>query len=152
MSFLLTCLLRGMTNATLFIPWYIQVSTHMPLARHDFIYLALAGTCRVSTHMPLARHDDVCMTRRSPCVRFLLTCLLRGMTSVRKSPSWHDFVFLLTCLLRGMTLFRILILHVTEFLLTCLLRGMTGDTPLSNRTKKFLLTCLLRGMTSVSIR
>ena len=34
---------------------------------------------------------------------FLLTCLLRGMTFIERSPT-EVTVFLLTCLLRGMTL------------------------------------------------
>ena len=55
----------------------------------------------VSTHMPLARHD----LRQFVCyliAMFLLTCLLRGMT-VKLSPAQTTKMFLLTCLLRGMT-------------------------------------------------
>ena len=33
------------------------VSTHMPLARHDYSADALTVDEYVSTHMPLARHD-----------------------------------------------------------------------------------------------
>ena len=100
------------------------VSTHMPLARHDFSLQSPYGNIHVSTHMPLARHDAV--GRRSLHMRaeFLLTCLLRGMTVTKKlygvrftvsthmplarHDQWHvsglrGFAFLLTCLLRGMT-------------------------------------------------
>ena len=56
-SFLLTCLLRGMTSRwTSGLP-IILVSTHMPLARHDLSAICCANSFRVSTHMPLARHD-----------------------------------------------------------------------------------------------
>ena len=34
-----------------------DVSTHMPLARHDQIACSRCGRVDVSTHMPLARHD-----------------------------------------------------------------------------------------------
>ena len=120
----------------------------MPLARHD-IYAHLRVRHRqVSTHMPLARHDE---TRKQDCERirlFLLTCLLRGMTisfpnsqllhyvSTHMPLARHDKnalysygdkrKFLLTCLLRGMTpLARYHFQEILRFLLTCLLRGMT---------------------------
>ena len=35
----------------------LQVSTHMPLARHDTACKPIAEQQGVSTHMPLARHD-----------------------------------------------------------------------------------------------
>ena len=57
---------------------------------------------QVSTHMPLARHDGG-LGGSGDALRFLLTCLLRGMTSVR-SVEKPIPKFLLTCLLRGMTL------------------------------------------------
>ena len=34
-----------------------HVSTHMPLARHDFVEFNAPSAGKVSTHMPLARHD-----------------------------------------------------------------------------------------------
>ena len=34
-----------------------MVSTHMPLARHDYRFYARLEFYAVSTHMPLARHD-----------------------------------------------------------------------------------------------
>ena len=37
----------------------IEVSTHMPLARHDAVAFAPILTVVVSTHMPLARHDFI---------------------------------------------------------------------------------------------
>ena len=36
----------------------VDVSTHMPLARHDLAYLQKLLSAFVSTHMPLARHDS----------------------------------------------------------------------------------------------
>ena len=57
-EFLLTCLLRGMTGQLRGFAWFYQISTHMPLARHDAI-----------------------VRPTSPAKSaFLLTCLLRGMT------------------------------------------------------------------------
>ena len=35
----------------------LQISTHMPLARHDAKTLSGCGAQWISTHMPLARHD-----------------------------------------------------------------------------------------------
>ena len=55
--FLLTCLLRGMTNALAEHDSSLQVSTHMPLARHDTLCHRAEQGIYVSTHMPLARHD-----------------------------------------------------------------------------------------------
>ena len=79
--FLLTCLLRGMTNGFKNFLALSTISTHMPLARHDAGDLFVSGavtfllTCLlrgmtitlrdgtvlnlISTHMPLARHDSV---------------------------------------------------------------------------------------------
>ena len=77
--FLLTCLLRGMTecNRVFGTAWgfyshasceawqcvppvpypLCAVSTHMPLARHDKCEVCGETYSEVSTHMPLARHD-----------------------------------------------------------------------------------------------
>ena len=57
-EFLLTCLLRGMTDYSITLTMSDMVSTHMPLARHDSEILAVDPSYLVSTHMPLARHDD----------------------------------------------------------------------------------------------
>ena len=65
------------------------------------------------------------------------------MPSVNRNP----FRFLLTCLLRGMTAFYVCCIQHRGFLLTCLLRGMTCDNVSRETLFKFLLTCLLRGMT-----
>ena len=56
--FLLTYLLRGMTNVGVCIPSVTVVSTHMPLARHDEMFMTAFEDLDVSTHMPLTRHDD----------------------------------------------------------------------------------------------
>ena len=58
--FLLTCLLRGMTDYSITLTMSDMVSTHMPLARHDFFRHVLP----------------------SFYLLFLLTCLLRGMTTL----------------------------------------------------------------------
>ena len=57
-KFLLTCLLRGMTFVWNRDSLKIHVSTHMPLARHDFRFISVPIMLIVSTHMPLARHDN----------------------------------------------------------------------------------------------
>ena len=57
MPFLLTCLLRGMTNVCGLAGGTFRVSTHMPLARHDPLLALKMSFLLVSTHMPLARHD-----------------------------------------------------------------------------------------------
>ena len=35
----------------------LEISTHMPLARHDLTISESCADTRISTHMPLARHD-----------------------------------------------------------------------------------------------
>ena len=91
------------------------VSTHMPLARHDRILFIRNGIILVSTHMPLARHDAWQAQAIPLHQEFLLTCLLRGMTQIRRgSADYHGF--LLTCLLRGMTLdtaFKLIDMYVS---------------------------------------
>ena len=57
LEFLLTCLLRGMTYQPIATRNHNHVSTHMPLARHDWYRQSYGCFRRVSTHMPLARHD-----------------------------------------------------------------------------------------------
>ena len=60
-----------------------MVSTHMPLARHDFILCWIVVLeVRVSTHMPLARHDvfmghsdyNVTVSTHMPLARHDLLC------------------------------------------------------------------------------
>ena len=122
--FLLTCLLRGMTND--------------PEAELILIF--------VSTHMPLARHDSITTSPYTEQIGFLLTCLLRGMTANVYMITWIT-EFLLTCLLRGMTPLSSAVRYRSTFLLTCLLRGMTLNGSSWKHIHRFLLTCLLRGMT-----
>ena len=100
--FLLTCLLRGMTKLLFNYHSFDLVSTHMPLARHDMIERQTLNELFVSTHMPLARHDIPEYNIYRYEHQFLLTCLLRGMTSSAADQLRTD-QFLLTCLLRGMT-------------------------------------------------
>ena len=56
-TFLLTCLLRGMTALIVFLGGIHTISTHMPLARHDLKEHPYDIWQGISTHMPLARHD-----------------------------------------------------------------------------------------------
>ena len=56
-QFLLTCLLRGMTCRELWSEPRLNISTHMPLARHDDQKHSNQKKQEISTHMPLARHD-----------------------------------------------------------------------------------------------
>ena len=145
------------------------ISTPMPLARHDVKRIAIYHLCWISTPMPLARHDSFLphiavhfgyFYSHASCEAwrcqvwivniyggFLLPCLLRGMTTIRKmyvscsvistpmplarhdraSRSWSRGcrIFLLPCLLRGMTIHPQLLTCPPRFLLPCLLRGMT---------------------------
>ena len=79
-EFLLTCLLRGMTEKLNGGAYADIVSTHMPLARHDVKAGLVEPVGSVSTHMPLARHDGCRSVAKRLPQEFLLTCLLRGMT------------------------------------------------------------------------
>ena len=76
----------------------------MPLARHDFDWRAIGICVFVSTHMPLARHDAMVDITFYTFEKFLLTCLLRGMTRNSLFDMSGVNSFLLTCLLRGMTI------------------------------------------------
>ena len=123
-TFLLTCLLRGMTDTYLIRVLMISVSTHMPLARHDGNRLLLvqnsAGFYSHASCEAWPFWDIFLFTSAG----FLLTCLLRGMTGICYI-QLYGMWFLLTCLLRGMTGKQGILLFIDRFLLTCLLRGMT---------------------------
>ena len=103
--------------------WW-DVSTHMPLARHDFMFFPFLIQLVVSTHMPLARHDQRRRQRFSRKVVSTHMPLARHDTddygviedvvsfySHASCEAWQTiagqvqsrFTFLLTCLLRGMT-------------------------------------------------
>ena len=58
---------------------FVIVSTHMPLTRHDGWDASPWVWVIVSTHMPLTRHDGGLWNELSGRIEFLLTCLLRGM-------------------------------------------------------------------------
>ena len=78
----------------------------------------------ISTHTPLAGRDCflriaiICMSE------FLLTRPSRGVTAVRRHPSYF-LIFLLTRPSRGVTLFFAFISHPNLFLLTRPSRGVT---------------------------
>ena len=70
-----------MTNAAWSSVHIPNVSTHMPLTRHDYTADTVVIIITVSTHMPLTRHDGGLWNELSGRIEFLLTCLLRGMTT-----------------------------------------------------------------------
>ena len=145
-GFLLTCLLRGMTRRIENMLGASIVSTHMPLARHDYFpRLSLCPfqfllTCllrgmthstlyifvsfSVSTHMPLARHDRQIFGIVELHHRFYSHASCEAWPKSYKRIKSHS-TFLLTCLLRGMTEKQFYKITDRKFLLTCLLRGMT---------------------------
>ena len=146
-QFLLTCLLRGMTEGRQII------STSFP----DFYSHA---SCEAWRSKML-----ICTFSAT----FLLTCLLRGMTCKNKAPS-STKKFLLTCLLRGMTslpLMKLSAWHISTHMplarhdlctiWTTLASVISTHMPLARHDGNrnlfaktinwFLLTCLLRGMT-----
>ena len=78
--FLLTCLLRGMTPGSRNLIPGSTISTHMPLARHDYTSQWFANF-----FLDFYSHASCEAWRRNidgelQILRFLLTCLLRGMT------------------------------------------------------------------------
>ena len=122
-TFLLTCLLRGMTihrfiqrfwhrfyshasceawrkNTT---RWrHLKVSTHMPLARHDKLLFNYHSFDLVSTHMPLARHDHATGLFGNRLFSFYSHASCEAWRWQHHLYEWCT-EFLLTCLLRGMT-------------------------------------------------
>ena len=118
----------------------------MPLARHDDNPDANDKDKQISTHMPLARHDKVFHCKQGSNGNFYSHASCEAW-HIRLSARRPITGFLLTCLLRGMTFQRVAIREAFTFLLTCLLRGMTRTLCGHNFTFQFLLTCLLRGMT-----
>ena len=210
--FLLTCLLRGMTAAggsqetnddiSTHMPLarhdvtnmadfrHLEISTHMPLARHDRTIIDLLTYPYISTHMPLARHDKTlwdgfwyaCISTHMPLARhdllpYSFPFCMKNFYSHASCEAWlmvsvitqvfKDFYSHASC--EAWLAFSCFHSAFRRFLLTCLLRGMTTQQlrliqlhlisthmPLARHdilyieTKKhfeFLLTCLLRGMT-----
>ena len=167
--FLLTCLLRGMTYSHIRSLSAWKISTHMPLARHDFppgiLFLRLwhfysHASCeawrietihgwrvrRISTHMPLARHDD------NPDANDKDKQISTHMPLARHDKVFHckqgsngNFYSHASCEAWHIRLSARR--PITGFLLTCLLRGMTFQRVAIREAFTFLLTCLLRGMT-----
>ena len=78
-----------MTNIILNIWDSVWVSTHMPLARHDWcISILYVAPCPVSTHMPLARHDQADYRTENT-----------DSVSTHMPLARHDFSFLLLSIL-----------------------------------------------------
>ena len=146
MEFLLTCLLRGMTDWEKIKRNIPTVSTHMPLARHDCLKFCagkvirmflltclLRGMTRgekpdrvlplVSTHMPLARHDKGGRKKSIP-----------EKVSTHMPLARHDDFIFHTTTTPGVSTHMPLARH-------------DGVLPIWQRPIAFLLTCLLRGMT-----
>ena len=193
-QFLLTCLLRGMTrrkNITLSIlsfyshasceAWQvcdnvltpsISFYSHASCEAWLFANKRTKGVLRFYSHASCEAWRSHFLTLPLS-LKFLLTCLLRGMTkgveghgirgfcfySHASCEAWplpaqyhyREILFLLTCLLRGMTMLTRSITSITKFLLTCLLRGMTFRLRRVDIFMGFLLTCLLRGMTAITL-
>ena len=136
-----------MTRPAYFLVIVDNVSTHMPLARHDLIKIdgcftseflltcllrGMTGNASlislrffVSTHMPLARHDVRILHLLMLHILFLLTCLLRGMTPPREQSCIPFCVSTHMPLARHDDYLNIIMQDYLTFLLTCLLRGMT---------------------------
>ena len=146
-----------------------DVSTHMPLARHDvdfssMSYVSQSFYSHASCETWLRKRPD-----RLRYSRFLLTCLLRDMTASAdfKTSSFSGFYSHASCetwLLRSLSfpLRTCFYSHAScetwpevakrmqyflQFLLTCLLRDMTRQSWRERQRQTFLLTCLLRDMT-----
>ena len=101
-KFLLTCLLRGMTYLLYDFLFFINISTHMPLARHDAPQTTRRLLLQISTHMPLARHDTIALTKL--CERMISTHMPLARHDAGNWTTLNNAIaFLLTCLLRGMT-------------------------------------------------
>ena len=90
-QFLLTCLLRGMTGSLAYLAKTYCVSTHMPLTRHDMEKNGPCAIWMVSTHMPLTRHATTFLMN-GKSISFLLTCLLRGMTCLPAPAALNSMV------------------------------------------------------------
>ena len=145
------------------------ISTHMPLARHDYlpeIFDALFcdfyshASCeawrrlkkmlrwrnRISTHMPLARHD---YTRKAvDAYRQISTHMpLARHDSLAYHIGNNLHISTHMPLARHDPNCTKTRTFSSAFLLTCLLRGMTINSMEMLNSGRFLLTCLLRGMT-----
>ena len=64
----------------------------MPLARHDTSAMNSPTILQISTHMPLARHDIYPVIMLHFSFKFLLTCLLRGMTIHESHVYRHEHI------------------------------------------------------------
>ena len=144
----------------------------MPLARHDKVkgHCELE-TCNFYSHASCEAWQLI-SAQTQQNIKFLLTCLLRGMTTFWSNESIMNSYFYSHASCEAWRLLRRQRARHRKFLLTCLLRGMTiigmvvrmadwisTHMPLARHDKillktcwhysKFLLTCLLRGMTKI---
>ena len=168
-TFLLTCLLRGMTGNLAGALTQFAISTHMPLARHDSFWMwsrryrgnfyshasceAWRRSSSVSRHIchfyshascEAWQHRQAGTTEQR---RFLLTCLLRGMTLMSKDKDPESRISTHMPLARHDKTYADTCPHKEYFYshASCEAWLMNGETLLTELT--FLLTCLLRGMT-----
>ena len=82
-AFLLTRLMRGVTQQRRRQHTRGRISTHTPHARRDWLTIERYYPGIISTHTPHARRD-LCLCRSCRCcLRFLLTRLMRGVTDLR---------------------------------------------------------------------
>ena len=151
LKFLLTRLLRGVTN--LFVAFHDEfvISTHTPLARRDSDLTRRISGESISTHTPLARRDK---DAGFSCETFVISTHtpLARRDCPDSAANVHPYLFLLTRLLRGVTAAVFLLLCFRKFLLTRLLRGVTRRLSPCFHPLSFLLTRLLRGVTCWLLR
>ena len=76
--------------------------THTPHARRDGVVGNISGDFTISTHTPHARCDGGRLSDSQRNFLFLLTHLMRGVTT-GKTKVALDLIFLLTHLMRGVT-------------------------------------------------
>ena len=122
--FLLTCLLRGMTWAWQYlrtIPEFLLTCLLRGMTCQNRLPLRNA---EISTHMPLARHDSSVGGALGPAT-FLLTCLLRGMTFNYANIAEYYCHFYSHASCEAWLTMQFKQKLILQFLLTCLLRGMT---------------------------
>ena len=129
-----------------------SVSTHMPLARHDVTTMHPRHSSPVSTHMPLARHDSNSPMLIPLLCAFLLTCLLRGMTTLGKFWNISATVSTHMPLARHDNLRPNPVMTATVSTHMPLARHDAHGSPRHSFFSLFLLTCLLRGMTATCCR
>ena len=102
LSFLLTRLIRGVTSNCSSLAIFRNISTHTRHTRLDYNACKNKNTLCISTHTPHTRRDYRVCKKNKKRIKFLLTRLIRGVTSLKNLIS-GSLAFLLTRLIRGVT-------------------------------------------------